>query len=221
VATVVLVHGAFAGGYKWKQVRPRLQAAGHEVFSPTLTGLGERVHLASPDVTLETHLIDVFNVLRFEDLRDVVLVGHSYGGMVITGVADRAADRVRRLVYLDALVPNDGESVEDVVPPERRAEHVEGARTQGDGWLIPADNPDAGDVPQPLATFTSPLRLPQGRPALPRLYIRCLNPPLDAIEPSARRVLFEPGWDYRELQTAHDAPATDPEGLSALLLEWI
>jgi pimeloyl-ACP methyl ester carboxylesterase len=166
-------------------------------------------------------LLDDLNVLRVEDLRDAVLVGHSYGGMVITGAADRARDRVARLVYLDALVPNDGESVQDLNPPERRAEQLEAARTRGDGWLIPGHNPDAGDVSQPLATFTTPLRLPHGRPTLPRLFTRCTAPPLDAIEPSARRVLSEPGWDYRELQTAHDAPATDPQALSALLLDWI
>src|SRR3954454_14928765 len=154
MATFVLIAGAWQGGWCWQRVSPRLRAAGHEVYTPTLTGLGERVHLVRPDVTLETHVTDILNVLRFEDLGDVTLVGHSYGGMVITGVADRAPDRVSRLVYLDALVPNDGESLHDLNSPARRAEHIEGARASGAGWLIPGHNPDAGDVPQPLSTFT-------------------------------------------------------------------
>jgi pimeloyl-ACP methyl ester carboxylesterase len=113
VATFVLVHGMWAGGWYWQKVRPLLRAAGHEVFSPTLTGLGERVHLARPEVDLDTHIDDVVNVMRYEDLRDVVLVGHSYAGMVIGGVADRAPERLARLVYLDAFVPEDGDCVED------------------------------------------------------------------------------------------------------------
>src|SRR5574340_886568 len=109
MATFVLVHGGFHGGWCWKKVTPLLRAAGHEVYTPTLTGLGERVHLASPEIDLSTHIQDVVNVLEYEDLREVVLVGHSYGGMVIAGVADRAAPRVAHLVYFDALVAGDGE----------------------------------------------------------------------------------------------------------------
>jgi pimeloyl-ACP methyl ester carboxylesterase len=104
MATLVIVHGAMSGGWQWQRVRPMLRAAGHEVYTPTLTGLGERVHLAHPDIDLETHIQDVVNVLEYEDLHAVTLVGHSYSGMVITGVADRAADRLAQLVYIEALV---------------------------------------------------------------------------------------------------------------------
>src|SRR4051794_30531978 len=108
MATFVLVHGAIVGGWCWRWVAPRLRSAGHEVYAPTLTGLGERVHLASPDTDLETHIRDIDNVLRFEDLTDVVLVGWSYGGMIVAGAADRAPERIAQLVYLDADAPRDG-----------------------------------------------------------------------------------------------------------------
>ena len=110
----VLVHGTTAGGWVWKDIAQPLRDAGHDVYTPTLTGLGERVHLATREVGLDTHITDIVNVLRFEELRDVVLVGHSYAGMVITGVADREPARIRELVYFDALVPEDGESAVDV-----------------------------------------------------------------------------------------------------------
>ena len=121
MATFVIVHGAWSGGHAWRWVRPRLRAAGHEVFTPALTGLGERSHLASAQVDLDTHIQDVLGVLEFEDLDQVVLVGHSSGGMVITGVADRAPQRLAQLVYLDAEVPADGQSEFDLLPLEERA----------------------------------------------------------------------------------------------------
>src|SRR6185312_289139 len=114
----VLVHGAWHGGWCWKRVSPLLRALGHEVFTPTLTGLGERQHLMSPEVGLDTHIKDVLGVLEYEDLHDVILVGHSYAGMVIAGVAEKAAERIAHLVYLDAFVPADGKSLADYQPPE-------------------------------------------------------------------------------------------------------
>src|SRR5713101_4428932 len=111
MATFVLVQGGWVGGWYWKRVTPLLSAAGHEVFAPTLTGLGERAHLAAPDIGLETHIQDVLGVLTYEDLSNVVLVGHSYGGMVITGVAERAPERLAHLVYFDAFVPTDGQAL--------------------------------------------------------------------------------------------------------------
>src|SRR5438132_4781326 len=123
MATFVVVPGASAGAWSWNRlVIPMLRRKGHDVYAVTLTGLGERIHLASPEVDLETHIQDVVNVLFYEDLRDVVLVGHSYGGMVITGVADRAPERLRQLVYLDAAVPSDGQAIADLSGPERRQE---------------------------------------------------------------------------------------------------
>src|SRR5688572_12471656 len=111
MATFVLVHGGWDGGWAWRSVAKDLQAAGHEVFTPTLTGSGERVHLASPEIGLDTHIQDIVNVLRFENLSDVLLVGHSYGGMVITGVAEQMPERIDQLIYLDAFAPRDGESL--------------------------------------------------------------------------------------------------------------
>ena len=116
MATFVLVHGGGHGGWCYSRVSPLLRAAGHEVYAPTLTGLGERKHLLRPDIDLDTHITDIVHVLEYEDLEDVILLGHSYGGMVITGVADRAGSRIRRLVYLDAAHPRNGESLADVTP---------------------------------------------------------------------------------------------------------
>ena len=136
MAAFVLVHGAFHGGWYWRDVFAHLRAAGHEVFAPTLTGLGERRHLASPAVDLSTHVQDVANLLEWEDLQGVVLVGHSYGGMVITGVADRLAERLAALIYLDAAVPEDGQCVLDLQAPERRESILEEVVANG-GWLWP------------------------------------------------------------------------------------
>src|ERR1700730_1875976 len=120
VATILVAHGAWSAAWAWKKMRPLLRAAGHELLTPTYTGLGELSHLANPSIDLETHIRDVLGVLEFEDLHDVVLLGHSYGGMVATGVADRARDRVAKLIYLDAFVPQDGQSMLDLHPPEAR-----------------------------------------------------------------------------------------------------
>src|SRR5262245_14863398 len=128
MATFVLVHGAWHGGWCWQRVSPLLRARGHEVFAPTLTGLGERSHLLTREIGLETHVADVVNAIRWEDLTDVVLCGHSYGGMVISGAADRMADRVRSLVYLDAFVPADGQSIFDFMTAERAEGFRDGAR---------------------------------------------------------------------------------------------
>ena len=140
MATYVLVHGAWHGGWCWKRVAPLLRAAGHEVYTytPTLTGLGERAHLLSRDIDLDTHITDIVNVLAYEELTDVVLVGHSYGGMVIAGVADRVPERVAHLVYLDAFVPRDGQAVHDIFSPEFAAHLQALALAEGDGWRIPA-----------------------------------------------------------------------------------
>src|SRR5438445_13579590 len=138
MATIVLVHGAW-GGASWERfVAPRLRAAGHLVFAPTLTGLGDRSHLSSPEVDLATHVQDVANVLFYEDLTDAILAGHSYGGMVVTGVAGRMPERLRRLVYLDAFVPEDGQSLFDLVGAERAASMRARAAANGDGWRVPA-----------------------------------------------------------------------------------
>jgi pimeloyl-ACP methyl ester carboxylesterase len=172
MSTYVLVHGAWRGSWIWKRVRKGLQARGHEVFTPTLTGVGERSHLLSPEVNLETHIADVINLIRWEELADVVLCGHSYGGCVVTSVADRIPETIRALVYLDAFVPEDGQSLHDTLPAQARDQQLEAARMVGEGWKtppIPAEvfnvNPRDRDWVErqstlhPLACFQQPLRL--------------------------------------------------------------
>src|SRR5437762_1451253 len=134
MSTYILVHGAWHGSWCWKRVRKSLQARGHDVFTPTLTGVGERSHLLSPQVNLDTHIDDVVNLIQWEELSDVVLCGHSYGGAVISGVADRVPDRLRTLVYLDAFVLEDGQSLHDTLPPPQRQLQIELAQQHGDGW---------------------------------------------------------------------------------------
>lgn len=233
-ATFVLVHGGWHGGWCWQYVAPLLRAAGHDVLTPDLTGLGDRAHLLDPRVDLDTHVRDIVDILTSEDLRDVILVGHSYGGMVIAGAADHASDRLAHLVFLDAFVPEDGQSLFDLLRPERRDLYRQGARTQGEGWRVPAPPPQAlgitGEVqarwlaamltPQPLRTFEQPVRLtnPMGA-AFYRTYIHCTSGPLvPSFAPFAARAQVEPGWRYHELATGHDAMLTAPEELAEVLL---
>ena len=135
--TYVLIHPAWFGGWCWKKVTPLLRAQGHEVFTPTLTGLGERAHLARPEVGLEIHVRDIINVIEYENRRNVILVGNSSGGMVITGAADHVPERIAHLVFLDAFVPTDGQSMLDVIPPDRRPALEAFVQKEGDGWLLP------------------------------------------------------------------------------------
>jgi len=198
------------------------------VCTPTLTGLGERAHLLSPQVTLETHVQDVMGVLDYEDCRDVVLVGHSYGGMVITAVADRAAERMAHLVYLDAFVPQDGQAVVDLVGPTFAAMLEEQARAAGEGWRVPAPLPvperwgvtTEADVrwmrsrigAHPLNAFQQPVRLTNPvAAAVPRTFIYCTDKPAgDMFAPFAARLRMAPHWRYGELATGHDAMVTAP-----------
>ncbi len=234
----VLVHGAMVGGWCWRWVTPELRAAGHDVYTPTLTGLGERVHLASPAIDLETHIQDVVNVLYYEDLKDVVLVGWSYGGMVVAGVADRAPERIAHLVYLDADVPRDGEMSS---PASRIPARQETARLYGDGWLMPVPDAMASEenrtlstlpnedarwiaqryTPQPLKTLLQPIHLTGAGDSIPTTYIRCLDGYDPADEDTQRqdaRIQSEPNWTYWEMNAPHAVPFTDPHGLARLLL---
>jgi pimeloyl-ACP methyl ester carboxylesterase len=230
MATFLVAHGAWSAGWAWKKMRPLLRARGHELYTPTHTGLGERSHLAHAGIDLDAHIADILAVLQFEDLRDVVLVGHSYGGMVATGVADRAADRIARLVYLDAFVPRDGQSLFDLIGEAATARVREAARVEGEGWRVPA-NPMPPDTPeadvawagprrmmQPLATFEQKLRLTGAAERLPRSYVYCTRPgPGDAFRQFAERARSEPGWRYDELDASHNPHITMPETLAALL----
>ncbi len=236
MATFVLVHGGIMGGWAWKGVVPPLRAAGHEIYAPTLTGCGERVHLASPEVGLETHIQDIVNVLMYEDLRDVILVGHSYAGMVITGVAGRVPDCLAKLVYLDAMFPRSGQSAIDVWR-ESGGQHdflvwlEENVRTQGDGWKVPTMPPqeygvtDEADVrwaaakatPHPYKTFVDPVYYDEAAfQSIPRIGIRCIGdqpPPLDEVGPGGAPMLF--------IATGHAANIAAPRELAELLLTLV
>lgn len=221
-STFVVAHGAWSSGWAWKKMHPLMSERGHRLVTPSYTGLGERAHLARPDIDLDTHITDVVNVLIYDDLRDVVLVAHSYGGMVGTGVADRARDRVRLLIYLDAFVPDDGQSLYDLTgqsPEQARASAV-------DGWRV-APNPTPPDTPEedlpwitarrmhhPIGTLEQPLRLTNGPLTLPRHYILCTKS--DTFRRYAEKATAA-GWPVSELNASHNPHITIPEELAGLL----
>lgn len=234
MAIYMLVHGAWHGGWCWQRVTPFLRGRGHDVLTPTLTGLGERAHLATPEIDLNTHVQDIIGVLEYEDLHQVILVGHSYAGMVITAVAERVADRLAHLVYLDAFVPQYGQSLADLVPPAAVTSLQEQAQAQGAGWRLPpfpleqygvtldADKRWVGPklVFHPFKTILQPVqRSSAAVGALPRTYIYCHDPAMGFFEQFAERARTEQGWRYRELATGHDAMVTAPRQVADLLLE--
>jgi pimeloyl-ACP methyl ester carboxylesterase len=218
-STFVIVHGAWGGGWAFRRVETLLRARGHTVYRPSLTGLGERVHLATPDVSLSTHIDDIVNVLVFEDLHEVTLVGHSYGGMVITGVADRVPERIRSLIYIDALVPNDGDSAAGLLGP--RTDWLK-QMTKG-GFIVPPwvkpEQPLPKDVPQPLKTFTEAivLRNKAGR-AVPATYILTMEAGknVDDFSSQAERARAR-GWPVHILQADHNPQWSAPEPLVQML----
>jgi pimeloyl-ACP methyl ester carboxylesterase len=229
MSTFVLVHGAWGGAHGWRFVRPLLQQAGHQVFTPSLTGQGERAHLTGPHVNLSTHIQDVCNTIWYEDLRDIVLVGHSYGGMVITGVADRMSDRIQHLVFLDAFQPADGQSLIDItggggqrperefdwsVPPMRRTLDQADPLTQ---WSTERRNP------QSRATFEERLRLAkpiEERPFSLTYIVATERPdPSPYFGQTAERLRANPRWTVRSVQGDHNMQLWNPTGLADLLLE--
>ncbi len=233
MSAYVLVHGGFAGGYQWREVASLLRYSGHDVYTPTLTGLGERVHLAHPDVDLDLHVQDILGVLKYEKLSDVTLAGHSYAGMVISGVAEQSAERIKHLVYIDAFVPHDGESLWDIFAAHLPAPVLEAMnqaiRDVGEGWRLPppAKRTDGVDfpegTPQPIKTMMQGLTIRDRKAALlPRTYIYCsenapgwvFRPVIAACGERAR----ETGWTYYELPTSHAVFATMPRELTEILL---
>ncbi len=224
MATYLICHGAWSAGWAWKKMRPLLRAAGHEVFTPSYTGLGERAHLAHPMVDLETHIQDILAVIDCEDLKDFILVGHSYGGMVATGVADRVPHLVNHLIYLDAFVPGDGQSLADLLGQVPASAPLE-------GWLLPplpsAPDTSAEDLAwtlprrrhQPLRCFTQKLRLSGAAPSFPRSYIHCTKKPgPDSFRQFADRFSTDPAWRFHALDASHSPNVTAPEALARLLL---
>jgi pimeloyl-ACP methyl ester carboxylesterase len=231
--TYVLVHGAFHGGWCFQQVAACLRQVGHVVYTPTLTGAGERSHLLTETVTLDTWTKDILNVIHYEELSDVILVGHSFAGLTVSAVADKARDRLRHLVYLDALMVTSGHSVFDERAPEDVAKSVAAAlATSGGLSLLPppaaaygvTDPVQAARVarlltPQPLAVYLGKFRLdnPVGN-GLPATYIACTNPPLAALAAS-HTAAQSLGWTYRTIATGHDAMIIAPDELAGMLAQ--
>lgn len=235
MATFVLVHGAYTGAYGFRHVRRLLQARGHEVFTPSLTGIGDRAHLASPMVDLRLHVRDVVNLVLYEDLDDIVLLGFSYGGFVVSGALEHIAGRVAHLVYLDAFVPEaSGQSVGSFVrgpgrPPAQLNEP----------WQLPPperefDSPEEGQwvaqrrSPQPARTFSDPVYLEKPIEDHPftRTYIRATrNPPQDAglaaMERSAARARTSSDWRYHEIATGHMVASNRPAELVEILVDLV
>ena len=226
----VLVHGAWHGGWCWRPVARLLRAAGHEVFTPTLTGFGERAHLLSADIGPDTLVQDVVGVLESEELTDVVLVGHSFGALVALAVAERTPERVRRVVLLDGLVVEAGETGFDGLPPQSAAARRAAAEATGDiafpppggaafGLIEPDDIAwvDRRLTPHPLRTYAEPFPLTAplggGRPVT---YVACTDPAYPAVH-SAHAIARREGWEFRELATGHDAMISAPAATAELL----
>jgi pimeloyl-ACP methyl ester carboxylesterase len=229
--TFVLIHGAWHGGWCWRRGADLLERRGHKVFAPTLTGLGERSHLMSGSINLDTHITDVVNVLKWEDLRDVVLVGHSYGGWPVSGAIEQAFDRVSSVVYLDAFVPNDGQKSIDTASdftrkgiqeaiangdisragPSAATFHVnESDRTWVDGKL----------TPQPIAVSLQPIKLTGALERLPKkAYIRAPKYPQPAFDSYYRAKKDDPSWRTYEVPCGHDVMIDMPDRLTEILLE--
>lgn len=230
--TFLLVHGAWHGGWCWQRVAPILRAAGHEVVAPTLTGLSDRAHLISPLVGLSTHIEDVVRAIDVIE-GPVVLVGHSYSGMVIAGAADARADRVVRRIHLDGFLPADGERAIDLLPERIQHHYVESVEERGWGWLIPMRSLEVLGVteqadldwltprltPHPWLTYTEPLRLTGAVDPVPGTFIECVDW-MRVFEPYAARAR-ELGWETRELATGHEAMVTAPQALADMLLDIV
>lgn len=236
----ILVPGAWLGGWAWNDVAAALRAAGQTAYPISLTGLADRSHLARPEVDLETHITDVVNLIETEELTDVTLVGHSYAGIVVTGVADRVPDRLARLVFVDSAPFEDGESFLGVTPPDAQTQTRAQVDAEGDGWLLPPlpfaqrpldaslDGLSTDDLarlatkatPQPFATYTQPLRLTATHPpAYPRVIVACDDfRALVATGLPRFQIANQPGWTRHDLQTGHWPMLSTPADLTAALL---
>lgn len=227
MSDIVLVHGAFAGGYVWQRVADLLRRDGHRVWAPTLTGLGERRHLLTGDVNLETHIRDIEAVLYYEDITDAAIVAHSYAGMVVAGLGDDAAARISTVIYLDAALPRDGESIHELLgagatelPPGLAELHD--AERRDEAQLVIALDPVAAEdprlSPQPVSTHWARVALgPVLRRAGTKVYVECLQTRATRRTSPVRAA--QDGWTVRELQAPHNAPVECPTQVAALIAE--
>ena len=232
MATYVLLHGGWGGGWEWRRVGELLSASGHDVYRPSYTGLGERRHLAAPSIGLGTHIEDVVGLFDSEELEDVILCGHSYSGMVLSDAADRLADRIQRLIFIDGFVPNDGESLLDLVPESLAQRIRDLAASDGDGWLVPLPFPtpkpgeapaevvayfEKASCPMPLACFDTPIRLSTHIDPRSTESIRCTQvDEADLLGESAQRAAKR-GWQISEVDAPHDVQFFAPELLADVL----
>lgn len=233
MTTFILLHGAWHGGWCWGRVGPQLRAAGHTVFSPTFTGVSDRAHLLSPAVDLSTHVEDVVRLIDAEGITDAVLVGHSYAGMVISGVAQRRPEALRMRVHLDAFVPVDGEAAIDLLPEGPAHHYREAVAGPGFGWLIPPRSlevlgvKDQADLdwltprltPHPWATYAETITLGAAEAGVPGVFIECVDW-MRVFQPHAERARAR-GWPVHELPTGHEAMVTAPDALVVLLQEIV
>jgi len=229
--TFILVHGAWHGGWAWQRVVDRLRARGHIVFAPTNTGLGERAHLLRPGIDLSLHIADVLGVIKYERLRNFVLVGHSYGGCVISGIAEAVPDAIQSIVFLDAFIPDNGDSTLDLVQPAVQ-EVIRGALARGeitvpvrDAAAFKVNEKDRAWVdslatPQPIATMTEKLKLTGARERIARkTYIRASGYPNVSFDKAHTRVKADPSWRTYEVPCGHDVMIDEPERLTEILIE--
>ena len=232
--TFLVCHGAWSAGWAWKKMHPLMQAAGHRLITPTYTGLGERAHLAHPGIDLDSHIEDVLNVIKYEDLRDIVLVGHSYGGMVITGVADRVPGRIGNLVYLDAAYPRNGQSLVDVAGPLMLAARAIGRMVDGmELVLYPGEDPMSFYgvtepeqiawmkpklTPHPWKCFEQKLVLDNeaAMRKIPPSFISCSFHMDDAARAALKALSNGRYW---ELDTGHDLMISEPQAVADVLLQ--
>ena len=229
--TLVLVHGAWGGGWQWRRVADRLRSRGHVVFTPTLTGLGERAHLLHPGVDLSLHIADVLGVIKYESLDDIVLVGHSYGGFVVSGVAEAVAGKIRSIVFLDAFVPGNGESLVDLTQPAVQ-EAIRAAQKRGETTVPVRDATafrmnekdrawaDSLANPQPIGAFLEKIRLAGARDRIAKkTYIRATGYPNVSFDTFYARTKADPSWRTFEVNCGHHIMIDEPDRLTEILLE--
>jgi len=232
MAVFVLVHGTGHGGWCWQKVTPLLRASGGDTFAPTLSGLGDRAHLVGCGINLSTHIREVADLLFYEDISDVVLVGHSYAGMVITGVAATAPERLKLVIYLDAYLPDEGQTEVDLWPPSMKVEiesgaiEIGGLRPPPTTEFLGITDPEMAEwarariTPHPMATYTEPVPTGDARStALGRAYIHCTEGPFAPVTKGFATKARRLRWPVHEIATGHDAMLTEPEAVAQLLLE--
>lgn len=224
------VHGAWSAGWAWWRMRTLFFEMNNLLLTPTCTGLGDRSHLIGNYINLDTHIEDIVRFIECEDLWDVILIAHSYGGMVATGVVDKISERIKHLIYVDALLPESGECAFDLMPSVQKISLMESAKKVGFGWLVPPaplppDTPEL-DVrlakklrgPQPLKTFTSPIKLKKSYTTLPSAYVYCKKKgPYDTFRTSALRAQSRDDMKYFEIDASHNPHITVPTQLAELI----